>query len=158
MNKDIEEYNTFNGIEYYTYKVIEQLASQYDPKEIPEYWKKKLHILGHICKLKERNLPLAKYVYLESLIWCKEGIEQYWGKRGRKGRKDYLPAKAIMKALHCSRRTAMDYLAMKDALADIDKFFNWAVGEVAIQQLSKTESQHDAVSNPPPAVIEVAKP
>jgi len=145
--EDLQQWNTFNTIEVYVVKLIDYIVSCYDTiSDIPEYWKKQIHILGHVCKLKNHNQTLAKIVYLKSCFWCNKNMDGYWGKRGRKGRRDFIPVKAIMKALNCSRRTAMDYLDVLDAQKDIDMFYNWCIIESARRRVLESETQHDTIS------------
>lgn len=120
---------------------LKKIASYYDT--LSDYEKEKLRLMALICKLKTRNVPLVKFVYLNSAIYFgKVGkqINEYQPRRGRK-EKDCYPVKLIMEILDCPRRTAMDYkLAMK-GVGKSNQLFNLLALAAAGKEQTGEQSQ-----------------
>jgi len=140
---DIEDYNSFECIETYAALEYNRIVSYYntlnptDKKAETE----RLKLINMIVRLKQRNIPLAKYAYLTTATLFRKpkkgDIDEYDGKRGKKV--NGFPVKFVMEYLRCSRRTAIDYqLALK-----IDKQMDVAMA--AILAASETVTHNDTL-------------
>ena len=148
MTEDIEKSHTFATIEMYFYKRYKKIESCYDlySKEYQEAVKQELKLLSRICNLKQRNQPLAKYIYLKAMLFPLEGFDKLAAKRGKKLDSYDMPTKAIMKALDCTRRTASDYQNALRADREIDEYLNLCYAAAVMAQGRKTETQNDTVT------------
>jgi hypothetical protein len=147
MTENRERRITFGGLEFYFVEQLDEIAPYYDTLSEPEknVKKSRLKLLSMLSQLKSRNLPLAKYVFLECgpLLGAlkNKDLKSYLPKRGRKNER-VMPIKAIMELLQCSRRTAMDYQLAEKIEDQKEDVIRALLNSIA----SFNATQHDTVS------------